>query len=81
MRVVRYLLIEEGLDVEGLHDVCVELREQEGVPDALVQQLPHLCRKEPMLALTRSGVRLGVCTCKITMLLGVLIFSVAQLLA
>ena len=42
--VVSYLLVEEGLDVEGLHDVCVELREQEGVPDALVQQLPHLHR-------------------------------------
>lgn len=43
-----YLLIQEGLNVEGLHDVRVELREQESVPDTLVQQLPHLCHKKQM---------------------------------
>ena len=42
MRVVQYLLVEKGLDVERLHDIRVELRQQERVPDPLVQQLPHL---------------------------------------
>lgn len=37
-----YVLIHEGFDVEGLHDVAVELRMQVRVPYPLVQQLPHL---------------------------------------
>lgn len=42
MKGVGHLLVDEGFNVEGLHDVGVELRVQEGVPDALVQQLTHL---------------------------------------
>ena len=47
-RAVQYLLVKKGLNVEGLHDICVELGEQEGVPDALVQQLPHLRDKQQL---------------------------------
>ena len=38
----RHLLVHEDLDGEGLHHVRLELGVQVRVPDALVQQLPHL---------------------------------------
>ena len=37
-----HLLVHEDLDGQGLHDIRLELGVQVGVPDALVQQLPHL---------------------------------------
>jgi hypothetical protein len=37
-----HLLVQQSLNVEGLHDIGVELRVQESVSDTLVQQLAHL---------------------------------------
>ena len=58
---MQYLLVEEGLNVERLHDVCVELREQEGVPDALVQQFPHLQRRQK-LSTSPSSMESELCS-------------------
>lgn len=37
-----HLLVDEGLDVEGLEHVSPKLRVEVHLPDALVQQLPNL---------------------------------------
>ena len=51
---VAHLLVQQRLDAQRLHHVRVELRVQEGVPHALVQQLPHLHQQPPPHAEARS---------------------------
>ena len=49
-RQVLHLLVHQDLDVQGLHDVCLELGMQAAIPDLLVQQIPHLLPTTSMMS-------------------------------